>query len=111
MRKNTSANTMKYQDVSSDQGGVTKVDNAGMVTPECAYTSRLEGAKKEITAIITMVEKETEMTGHQTHTSEWAQTITSPTTLMEIGKIRMFGLRQEIFIKNRIPQTHPILLF
>ena len=62
---------MKYQDVSSDQGGVTKVDNAGMVTPECAYTSRLEGAKKEITAIITMEEKEA-ATGHQIHTRKKA---------------------------------------
>ena len=102
---------MRFQNVNMEQEEVMKMENAGTVIPEYAFITRQGGVKKEITAIITMVEKETEMTGHQTHTSEWAQTITSPMILMEIGKIRMFGLRQEIFIKNRIPQTHPILLF
>ena len=107
MNKHMSANTLRFQDVNLGQEGLMKMDNAGMVIPECAFIIKQGDVKKETIAIITMVEKETEMAGHQTQ----AQTIPFPTISTEIGEIRMFRLRQEIFIKNRTLPAHLILLF
>ena len=58
MSKNTSANTMRYQDVNMGEQGVMKMESAGTVTPECAYITRQEGVKKEIVVIFTTVERE-----------------------------------------------------
>ena len=67
MRKNTSVNTLKYQDVCMDLEGSMKMDNAGMVIQEYAYISKQEGVKRETTVIFTMEEKEI-LTMHQIHT-------------------------------------------
>ena len=59
MSKNTSANTMRYQDVNMGEEGVMKMGSAGMDIQECAYIIRQEGVKKEITVIFTTVGKDT----------------------------------------------------
>ena len=57
MSKNTSANTMKYQDVNMGEKGLMKMESAGTVTPECAYITRQEGVKRETIVIFIMEEK------------------------------------------------------
>ena len=54
MRKNTSVNTLKYQDVCTGQEGLMKMDNVGMVIQEYAYISKQEGVKRETTVIFTI---------------------------------------------------------
>ena len=58
MRKDIPVNTMRYQNACMDQKVAMKMDSAGMVTPVGAYTSRQEGAKREINAIFTTEERE-----------------------------------------------------
>ena len=67
MRDNIFVSTTRYQDVSLEQEGLMTVDNAGMITPECAFTSKQEDAKREIIVISTMEEREL-AAGHQIHT-------------------------------------------
>ena len=64
MNKNTSANTMRYQDVNMGEKGIMKMESAGTVTQECAYITRQEGVKKETTVISTMEERESATEGH-----------------------------------------------
>ena len=79
MRKNTSVNTLRYQDASSVREEQMKMDNAGMDTPECVYISRLEGVKRVTIAIFIMEEKELTETGVKI-------TTILPVILMETGK-------------------------
>ena len=81
------------------------VDNVDMATPECAFISRLEGVKREITAIFTMEEIES--------TATEAITFNFPRILMATGNtFQMSGLQQEIFIEEEdLHKAHKTLLF
>ena len=91
MNKNTSANTLRYQDVSLGQEGIMKMVSADMVIQEYAYISKQEGVKREKTVIFTMEEKEI-ATGHQLHTLKRVQIMNFPMITMEIGEMLMFRL-------------------
>ena len=69
---------MRYQDASLEQEVEMKMDNAGMDTPEYVYISRLEGVKRESTAIIIMKERKSTAEDHQIHTQTEVKTLTSP---------------------------------
>ena len=58
---------MRYQDVNMGEKELMKMESAGMVTPECAFTSKQEDAKREIIVISTMEERDL-AAGHQIHT-------------------------------------------
>ena len=103
MSKNTSANTMRYQDVNLGEKEVMKMESAGTVTPECAYITRQEGVKRETIVIIIMEEKRIEARG--------VKTSNFPMTLMGTGEtIQMLDLRKEIFVQREeiLHKAHPI---
>ena len=52
-------NTMRYQNACMDQEAAMKTDNASMVTPAGAYTSRQGGVKREINVTFTTEQRET----------------------------------------------------
>ena len=91
MNKHMSANTLRFQDVNLGQEGLMKMDNAGMVIPECAYFSRQEGVKRGIIVISTTEERET-ATGHQIHISKGLKMGIFPMISMETEQtIQMLG--------------------
>ena len=109
MRKNTHANTMRFQDASLGQEGQMIMENASTVIPGCAFISKQGGVKREI-IVISIMEVKKATAGHQFHTLIKDQILCSPMISMEIGKIQMFRLWQEVFMQNKGP-THLIRLF
>ena len=90
MNKSTSANTLRFQDVNLGQEGLMEMDNAGMVTPECAFISKQEGVKRGTTVIFIMEGGVSTTTG-----------VIGSMILMETGEtIQMMAMSQEIFKKE-----------
>ena len=59
-------NTMKSPIACMEQKAAMTMANVDMDTPVCVYISKQEGARRVITAIFTMEEKEPSV-GHQIH--------------------------------------------